>query len=86
MQEEDRVKQDKVESAHLVATSNDKRKNNKRKKDKEAMGMTLQKRHKEQYDDQGLFCGAAGHKKKQIFKCGVRRTVYFLIWIVQRLI
>ena len=35
VQEKDIIKQDKVESAHLAATSKDKKKNNKRKKDKE---------------------------------------------------
>ena len=36
VQEEKRINQDKAESAHLTITSKDKRKNNKRKKDKEA--------------------------------------------------
>ena len=65
MQEEDRVKQDKAESAHLVAITYDKRKNNKRKKDKEAADMKLQKKRKEKSDDKCFFCGAVGHKKKQ---------------------
>ena len=65
MQEEDKIKQDKAESAQLVATSKDKKKNNKRKKDKETKDMKPQKKHKEQYDDKCFFCGAAEHKKKQ---------------------
>ena len=59
------VKQDKAESAHLVATSKDKRKNNKRMKDKEVVNTTLQKKHKEQSDDKCFFCGAVGHEKMQ---------------------
>ena len=65
MQKEVRVKQDKAESAHLAATFKDKRKNKKRKKDKEVVDTTPQKKHKEQYDDNCFFSGAAGHKKKQ---------------------
>ena len=40
-------------------------KNNKRKKDKEAAYMTLQKKQKEHTDDKCFFCGNVGHKKKQ---------------------
>ena len=59
MQEEKRIKRDRTESAHLIATSKDK------KKDKEVLDMTLQKKHKEQSNDKYFFYGAAGHKKKQ---------------------
>ena len=44
VQEEERIKQDKAESAQLATTSKDKRKNNKRKKDKEAENTTPQKK------------------------------------------
>ena len=65
VQEDERIKQDKVESAHLVATSKDKKNNNKRKKVKEATDTTPQKKHKEQSDDKCFFYGATGYKKKQ---------------------
>ena len=46
VQEEERLKQEKIESAHLTGTSKDKRK--KRKKDKEATEVPYQKKqHKE---------------------------------------
>ena len=51
VQEEDKIKQDKAESAHLTATSKDKKKNNKRKKDKEVVDTTPQKKYKEQSED-----------------------------------
>ena len=64
MQEEERLKQKKIESAHLTGTSKDKRK--KRKKDKEAAKVSYQKKqHKEKMVDGCFFFGAAGHKKKQ---------------------
>ena len=40
VQEEEKLKQDKTKSAHLVSTSKDKRKNKKRKADKEAAATT----------------------------------------------
>ena len=64
VQEEERLKQEKIESAHLTGTSKDKGK--KRKKDKEAAEVPYQKKqHKEKKVDGCFFCGAAGHKKKQ---------------------
>ena len=64
MQEEERLKQEKIESAHLTGTSKDKGK--KRKKDKEAAEVPYQKKqHKEKSVDGCFFCGAVGHKKKQ---------------------
>ena len=64
MQEEERLKQEKIESAHLAGISKDKRK--KRKKDKEAAEVPYPKiQHKEKNVDGGLFCGSARHKKKQ---------------------
>ena len=65
VQEDERIKQEKVESAHLATTSKDKRKNNKRKKDNEASETTPQKKQKEQTDDKYFFYGDVGHKKKQ---------------------
>ena len=65
VQEETRIKQYKVESAHVAATSKDKKNNNKRKKDKEAVNTTPQKKHKEHSDDKCFFCVVVGHKKKQ---------------------
>ena len=64
VQEEEMLKQEKIESAHLVCISKDKRK--KRKKDKEAAEVPYpKKQHKENNVDSCFFCGAAGHKKKQ---------------------
>ena len=65
LQEEERIKQDKTENAHLATTSKDKRKNNKRKKDKEVADTTPQKKQKEHIDDKCFFCGVTGHKKKK---------------------
>ena len=66
LQEEERLKQDKTESAHLATTSKDKRKNKKRKNDKEAVASAPQKKQcREQTQDGCFFCGAIGHKKKQ---------------------
>ena len=65
-QEEERLKQDKTESAHLVSTSKDKRKNKKIKADKEAVVIVPQKKQqKVQTKDGCFFCGAEGHQKKQ---------------------
>ena len=64
VQEEERLKQENIESAHLTSTSKDK--GNKRKKDKEAAEVPYQKKqHKEKSVDGCFFCGAMGHKKKQ---------------------
>ena len=64
VQEEERLKQEKIESAHLTSTSKDKGK--KRKKNKEAAEVPYQKKqHKEKRVDGCFFCGAVGHKKKQ---------------------
>ena len=64
VQKEERLKQEKTESAHLTGTSKDKGK--KRKKDKEAAEVPYQKKqHKEKMVDGCFFCGVVGHKKKQ---------------------
>ena len=65
VQEEDRLKQDKTESAHLAYASKDKGK--KRKNDKEAAkGPVEKKQHK---DNQGcFFCKKPGHVKKDCTK------------------
>ena len=66
MQKEERLKQEKTESAHLASTSKDK--NKKRNKDKEiASGPTQKKHHKE--EDQGCyFYKTSGHMKKNCTK------------------
>ncbi|KAF2289491.1 hypothetical protein GH714_036628 [Hevea brasiliensis] len=65
VQEEDRLKQERTPSAHLASTTKDKRKDNKRKKKKEATKIAPQKKqHKEPTQDGCFFCGAVGHKKK----------------------
>ncbi|XP_022862502.1 uncharacterized protein LOC111382696 [Olea europaea var. sylvestris] len=64
VQEEERLKHEKTESAHLATTSKDKS-NKKRKVNKEATGTAPQKKqHKEPTEGGCFFCGAAGHKKK----------------------
>ena len=64
VQEEERLKQENIESAHLTCTSMDKRK--KRKKDKEAAEVSYQKKqHKEKKVDGCFFYRAVEHKKKQ---------------------
>ena len=72
MQEEERLKQEKIESTHLASTSKDK--NKKRNKDKEvASGPVQKKQHKTQ--DQGCyFCKTSGHMKKDYTKCHVWRA------------
>ena len=67
VQEEERLKLDKTESAHLSLTSKSKRK---KIRDKEAADKTPQKKQQKQkstsVDDKGcFFCGGADHKKKQ---------------------
>ena len=58
------MKQEKIESAHLIGTSKDKGK--KRKNDKEAAEVPYQKKqHKEKKVDGCFFYGDMGHKKKQ---------------------
>ena len=64
VQEEERLKHEKAESAHLAITSKDK-KNKKIKKDKDAADAALQKKQqKEQTKDVCYFCRAANHRKK----------------------
>ena len=64
VQEEERLKQEKIQSSHLVGTSKDKWK--KRKKDKEVVEVPYEKKqHKEKKVDGCFFCGVAGHKKRQ---------------------
>ena len=82
MQEEERLKQEKTESAHLASTSKDK--NKKRNKDKEvSSGPTQKKQHKAQ--DQGCyFCKTFGHMKKDYTKYHTwhekRGTLLTLVW------
>ncbi|XP_038989234.1 uncharacterized protein LOC120112994 [Phoenix dactylifera] len=68
VQEEERLKQDKVESAHLASTSKDKNKGQKRKKGKEAADTASQKKQQKKSDQPAgtscFFCGAEGHQKK----------------------
>lgn len=65
MQKEERLKQEKAESAHLAITFNDK--NKKRKKDKEATGAAAQKKQQKKQGEEFTcyFCRGVGHKKKQ---------------------
>ncbi|XP_056166845.1 uncharacterized protein LOC130138014 [Syzygium oleosum] len=66
VQEEERLKQDKTESAHLTSTSKDK--GMKRKKDKEAATLANKRKQQQKQDDPEstgcFFCKATGHVKK----------------------
>ena len=68
VQEEERLQQDKTESAHLASTSKSRDKRKKRKKDKEAANTAPQKKHQKQPDNPEetgcFFCRAEGHVKK----------------------
>ena len=67
-QEEERLKQDKIESAHLASTSKDKR-IKKRKKSHETTGKAPQKKQhveKRKTEDSCYFCGAKGHKRSNV--------------------
>ena len=68
VQEEERLKQEKTESAHLASTSKDK--NKKRKKDKEAAsGPAQKKQQKNQDEEEGcFFCHNRGHIKRECTK------------------
>ena len=68
VQEEERFKQEKAESAHLASTSKEKGKGKKKNKDKGAANtVPLKKQQKKTTDLDGkgcFFCGAEGHQKK----------------------
>ena len=59
---EERLKQEKTESAHLASTSKDK--NKKRTKDKEAASDPAQKKQHKTQDQGCYFCKTSGHMKK----------------------
>nr|XP_027090449.1 uncharacterized protein LOC113711484 [Coffea arabica] len=68
VEEEERLKQEQTESAHLVSTTNNKSKGLKRKKEKGAADTVSEKKQQKKSNDQGknscFFCGAEGHQKK----------------------
>ena len=69
MQEEDKIKQEKSESAHLTIASKDKGK--KRKESKEAASSSsAQKKQKQEQAEQFscYFCKGAGHRKSDCTK------------------
>lgn len=65
VQEEERLKQDRIESAHLSMTSN-----NKKRKSKEAADVQppLKKRENNRGEELCYFCKKEGHKKKKCTK------------------
>ena len=67
MREEERLKQEKTESAHLERTSKDK--NKKRYKDKEAASEPVQKKQHKAQDQGCYFCKTSEHMKKDCNKC-----------------
>ena len=68
VQEEDRLKKDRVESVHLASASKGKDKGKKRNKDKDVTDTSPHKKQqKKPGDSEGtncFFCGAGWHKKK----------------------
>ena len=82
MQEEERLKQDMTESAHLASTS--KPKGIKRKNNEAAKGPAQKKQQK---DNEGcFFCNKPGHVQKDCTKYHAWRAkkVRFLLWSVLR--
>ena len=69
IRENERLKQDKIESAHLALTPKNRNKDNKRKRDKEVANIVSQKTQPKKsdasYGNGCHFCGAVGHYKKQ---------------------
>ncbi|XP_073158882.1 uncharacterized protein [Henckelia pumila] len=66
VQEEERLKQDKTESAHFASTSKTKDKGNKKKGKEAAVTQPLKKQKKDPSDSQStacFFCGGEGHMK-----------------------
>ena len=80
VQEEERLMQDKAESAYLASTfkHKDKDKGKKRKKDKEAAYTASQKKQQKKpnqpKDISCFFCGAEGHKKKHCTNYHTKRA------------
>ena len=74
MQEEDRLKQDKTESAHLATASQDKKR--KRTKDKGAISWTSHTKVQKKQDEDSacFFCKKAGHVKKECPKYAAWRV------------
>ena len=66
MQEEERLKQENTESAHLASISEDK--NMKRHKDKEVVSEPVQKKQHKAQDQGCYFCKTSGHMKKDCTK------------------
>ncbi|CAH9133831.1 unnamed protein product [Cuscuta epithymum] len=69
VQEEERIKQDKTESAHLASTS----KGNKKRKIKEVVNSWPQRKHhketkEETKESESFFCKGTNHKKKKCAK------------------
>ena len=83
VQEEERLKQDKTESAHLASTSKNRNKENKRKRDKEAANTAPQKK---QPNMANASTDTGCRSNVPIITLGVLRKVCFLIWFVLRLI
>jgi len=81
-QEEERLKQEKIESAHSTSTSKDKSKRKKTDNLKNEIGKgPLQKKQKQ--DDKCFFCNKVGHVKKNCTKyhawCAKRGTMIVLV-------
>ncbi|KAL3617519.1 hypothetical protein CASFOL_037840 [Castilleja foliolosa] len=65
VQEEERLKQEKSESAHFASTSKDK---GKKRKWNDAANGPQQKKHEEPKEKGCFFCGKPGHQKKDCVK------------------
>ena len=77
-QEEDRLKKNKAESAHIASTSKGKYKDKKRKKNKEATNTSLKKKQQKKSGDQKgigkFFYRVNRHKKKYVLTLVPRYT------------
>ena len=68
VQEEERLKQDKIESAHLASTSKDKGKKRKRNTDKNEAAKSLAQNKQKKDENNCFFCKKSRHVKKECTK------------------
>jgi len=86
VQEEERLKQKRTESALVVSTSKDKGKRKRIKKPKNEVTKGPGQK-KQNQDDNCFFCSKPGHVKKRNvpnIMLGMQRRVCFLLWSVLR--
>ena len=88
VQDEERLKQDKTESAHLANTSKDKGKKRKRNIDRNEAGKGPTQKKQNKDKNNCFFCKKSRHVKKECTKYHVwrQRKVSSLLWFVLRII